>query len=75
LLVDRHDDRHRVALRDLLHQSRRRTIRDVLDRVVPLRILLGAEIRAGYWLRAKPERFWLRLVAMRRSSPLAGSLQ
>src|SRR3954452_20802363 len=46
-LVQRHDDDHAVLFRVLLHQLRGRTVGDFLDRVVPARALLGAEIRAG----------------------------
>src|ERR1051325_3762270 len=47
LLIDRHHDDHVEAARVLLHQLRRRPVGDLLDRVVPARVLLGAEVRPG----------------------------
>src|SRR5688572_29207484 len=46
-LVDRHYDDHRVPLRDFLHQLDRGAIRYPFHRVVPARVLLGAEVRTG----------------------------
>src|SRR5207253_9812829 len=47
LFVERNDDDHVVFLRILLHQFGRRPVGDRLDRVVPSRILLRAEIGTG----------------------------
>ena len=46
-LVEGDDDDHVVLLRVLLHQLRRRPVGDLLDGVVPPRVLLGTEIRTG----------------------------
>src|SRR5450759_2325204 len=45
-LIEWRDDHHRVSLRNLLHQTRRRPIRNLLHRIVPPDALLGAKIRA-----------------------------
>ena len=44
-LVDRHDDRHAVLLREVLDQARRRAVGHGLGEVVPACRLLGAEVR------------------------------
>src|SRR5436190_1496504 len=46
-LVDGDDDYHSVLFGDFLHDLRRRPVRNLLYHVVPLRILLGTEVRAG----------------------------
>src|SRR3954454_21815242 len=46
-LVERDDDDHAVLPGVLLHELRRRAVGDALDRVVPARVLLGAEVRTG----------------------------
>src|SRR5687767_6808861 len=46
-LVYRHDDHHAVTLRELLHELRGRTVRNLLRRVIPSGTLLGTEIRTG----------------------------
>ena len=43
-LVNRHDQHHRMLLRELGHQLDRGTIGDALGEVVPLGFLLGAEV-------------------------------
>ena len=46
LFVHRHDDHHLVLLGQVLHQLGRRPVGNPLGEVVPLDLLLGAEVRA-----------------------------
>src|SRR5438045_8537640 len=48
--VDRNDDHHAVLLGDLLHQLNGRPIGYLLDRFIPARLLLRAEIRRREYL-------------------------
>src|SRR5262249_6334753 len=43
--VDRNDHRHPMLARELAHELRRRPIRYALYEVVPVRVLLGREVR------------------------------
>src|ERR1043165_6398380 len=45
--IERHDDDHLVLFGVLLHELRGRAVGDLLDGVVPARVLLGAEVRTG----------------------------
>src|SRR5438270_10544889 len=47
LFIERDDDDHVVLGRVLLHQLRSRPVGDLLDRLVPARVLFGAEVGSG----------------------------
>src|SRR5206468_2766139 len=44
--IDRHDDDHAMLLRNILKQFDGWAVRYFLDRIVPARLLLGAEVRS-----------------------------
>ena len=44
--INRHNHRHAMCARDLLHQPCRRALRDAFDQIIPVRVLLGGEVWA-----------------------------